>query len=451
MAQDRRKNTKNTGSRNVSLAQKAGVAAEQPQKTTKKRKKRRVSPGKIIVIVLLVILIVVLGIFLYMVGKTVYESLTVKEEGPSVNLTNYDTTPLSDIDKVSYFIVGLMGEEEDDTTEMLALVCYDKAAKKLNFMQIPQDTYLGETDNWTVKKIGDVWANPKPLDWCEYDRKQVFAPEISDGKHVTCNTPITQKEGSAVENLVKVFNDQYSMPIDNYFLLPQKAFVKLVNLVNGVDVELESDMKLADIQYTQGVQTLDGDSALEYISKRDGSGADGDIARLVRQRKVYVALFQRLLATPQQKLIDDVIGPLQNGSTPIRTSSREDGLRSMLIAPSDEKMESMTFIKAFCEMLTDMASINTSDMTLYMMPGEAATLNSVGYFSVHKAELLTLLTDAFNPYGRAISESDLQVTEIASEKQSNLYKQTFAELAVTQSGVTAPESPDPSSAASSES
>lgn len=121
----------------------------------------------------------------------------------------------------------------------------------------------------------------------------------------------------------------------------------------------------------------------------------------------------------------------------------------MLIAPSDEKMESMTFVKAFCEMLGDMASISTSDMTVYMIPGQAASTNGVGYFSVHKAELLTLLT-MLQSLMAAPSVKVFALTEIASDKQSDLHKQTFAELAVTQSGVTAPDSSAPSSVASSE-
>ena len=66
-------------------------------------------------------------------------------------------TPASYTDKVEYYLIGLLGEKNDNAMEMLSLVCYDKDAKTMNFMEVPVDTYLGDSDTWDVKRIGNVW------------------------------------------------------------------------------------------------------------------------------------------------------------------------------------------------------------------------------------------------------------------------------------------------------
>lgn len=145
---------------------------------------------------------------------------------------------------MAYFAFGLMGATATDPTELLSLVCYDKQAKTIRILEIPMDTYLGDSDLFAVKKTSEVWGNPKPVIWCEYEAKRVYSDEVADGKHTYCGHEVTEKAGSASGGLISIFNEQYAMPVDNFFLLPQEALVKLVDLVDGVDVQIDSKQKL---------------------------------------------------------------------------------------------------------------------------------------------------------------------------------------------------------------
>lgn len=390
-------------------------AAGEPSRRPAKKKKG--SRGRQVVIILLVVLIVLIGLFLFFMGRYIYQQIATPKKGNDVDLTSYDTTPETDKDKVAYYVVGLAGKETTDPLERLSLVCYDKQAGTLNILEIPQDTYIDDSTLWSVNKTGSVWGNPKPVDWCEYERKRVYPEEIADGKHTPCGQPVTQKIGSASENLISIFNEQYSMPVDGFFIISQDAFVKLVDLMDGVDVNLEKEMKLGSVTYPAGVQTLAGDGALQYMLDKE-EGVQGDIDRLVRQRKVMVALFQRLTATSEKSLREDSLVPLMNGSTPIRSN-----------LTSDEMVE----------LITSMAGITPSSMTAYVIPGEATSADKVNYYSVHRAELAALLNEAFNPYGRPITEADLQVKELASGGESDTHMQVLSEIAVDQSGAAAPE------------
>ncbi len=408
--------------------------ARKPAGTRKKNTR-----GRKVVLILLVALIVVSLLFIFFTGLYLYRQIaSPSDSGSDTPLSSYDTTPETDVDKVAYFAFGLMGSSSTDPTELLSLVCYDKEAQAIRILEIPMDTYLGEGDLFAVKKTSEVWGNPKPVSWCEYEGKQIYSDEIADGKHTYCGQPATEKAGSASGGLISIFNEQYAMPVDNFFLLPQEAFVKLVDLVDGVDVQIDGTVKLDGITYEAGVQTLGGQAALEYVLQKD-SGVEGDIARIVRQRRVMLALFQRLSAREVEDLNENIVGPLMNGSTPIRCNSGTDAMRSMLIGPSNRDMEDMTLALALSTMLHDMGQIPLENITAYIIPGEAASANSVAYYGIHRAELAELLNSSFNPYGMPVTEANLQVTELAVNGTSDTHTQAMSEIAISQSGMKKPE------------
>ena len=416
-------------------ANRNGAAAQKKPAGTRKKNTR----GRKVVIILLVVLIVISLLFIFFTGRYLYLQIaSPKESASDTPLSSYDTTPETDVDKVAYFAFGLLGATATDPTELLSLVCYDKQAKTIRILEIPMDTYLGDSDLFAVKKTSEVWGNPKPVIWCEYEAKRVYSDEVADGKHTYCGHEVTEKAGSASGGLISIFNEQYAMPVDNFFLLPQEALVKLVDLVDGVDVQIDSKQKLGGITYEPGVQTLGGQAALEYVLQKD-KGVGGDIDRLLRQRRVMLALFQRLSAREVKDLKDNIIGPLMNGSTPIRSNSGTGAMRSMLIKPTNKEMDEMTLSLALSTMLHDMGQVQLADITACVIPGEAASANSVAYYSVHRAELATLLNSSFNPYGIAVTEANLQVTELAAGGASDTHTQAMSEIAVPQSGMKAPE------------
>lgn len=373
---------------------------------------KKKNKGKTVLLVLLIVLLLASVLFVVLIGKYALDQIRSSEnDTPSVDLTQFQTTPDENKDKVGYYVIGVLGDEGEPMAA-LSLLCHDKLSGTVNILQLPQETYLGETADWAVTKVGEVWANPKPLDWCETCGQRLYPAAIADGRHAACGTPTSTKTGSSVVNLMSVFNDQYAMPVDGYFLFSKESLIKLIDLLDGLDVDLEKAMTVGEIEYKKGVQTLDGASALHYLSMRDKE-EKGELDRLVRQRKVLSALLQRLTAKTDEVLLDDLLDPLMKGSTPIRTNISTKNMVAMLAA---------------------FRWIPLDKMTAYIMPGEWAAANSTTYFSIHRAELAALLAASFNPYGRTISEADLLVTEIALNKQSDMRAATLAETAVPQQG-----------------
>ncbi len=388
--------------------------AKDNRKKTKRPTRKMNDKGRRLLMISLVVFCVLLLVFIFVTARALTKT-TGKKDNSGSTVNTYDTTPVALQNKVAYYVVGLLGTEETSPTESLFLLCHDKKKKTINVLEVPQDTYLGESETWVAKKAGQVWGNPAPLDWCEFEGKRIYKAEIEE--HEAAGHTITQKAGSASYNVIAIFNEQYSLPVDGYFMFPQDAFIKLINLLGGVDVDLEAAVTLGETTYGKGVRTLDGAAALEYITKRD-KGVQGDIARVKKQRRVFLALFQRLCAQSDEQLQKDSLLPLMGGSTPIRTRVSTDDM---------------------LKLMKEWRKVTPENMTAQLLPGEVSTFNSDSYYSVHRAELLTVLNTYFNPYDEPVTEADLQIAELAVGGKSEVYFQTLSEIATLQSGITSVE------------
>ena len=232
----------------VNLSQRTKTTAKGG--TGKKAAKKPV--GKTIMwtlMALLVVLCIVLFLIVYPLIKDMFGGGSSEIIVPDEDVIGFTQTPSEISDKVNYYLVGLFGEEITEQMDSLALVCYDKDAGKVNVMEVPTDTILSnDDDHWTVRKIGNVWGNPKAIDWCDECKKRVFDPEIENKTHTVCGAALTSKEGSAPTNLIEAFNYEFSMPIDNYYLFQHGSLKETVDFLGGLDVKLEPLRPAARLQ-----------------------------------------------------------------------------------------------------------------------------------------------------------------------------------------------------------
>lgn len=403
-----------------------------------RKKKKKVPVGTVIIRVMVGVLV---GLSLTFIGVVIFGIVSSFNSGGNehnVVLNTYDTTPEAESKKVSYFLVGLTGGDESDMMDMVSLVCFDKKAKTVRVLQVPADTYIGNSDAWAVSRVGKVWSNPTPLVWCDTCRGRVYEPEQQGGKHATCGTPLTTKTGSSVESLLSVFNDQYSMPVDNFFILSPDTLKQMVDAVGGIDVQLETAMKVGEISYPAGKQILSGEAALYYVTDYNFNGTPAqDSARLMRQRKVWVALLQRMAAMSREDLQKNVITPVMTGANPIRSNNDAASVAKMLAGIYSGKTDNVTFAEALSRLIDAFDKVDPGNCAFYLMPGQTGKQGTATYFGVNKPALVTLLKDKFNPYGLELKEEHLQVATLAGVSGTvDVKEQTMKQIAVEQSAAT---------------
>lgn len=97
---------------------------------------------------------------------------------------------------------------------------------------------------------------------------------------------------------IRTVEELLGVRVDYYVKLGPQSFVKLVDAIGGVEVDVEKDMKYTDtwaglyIDLKKGRQVLNGRQAEGYIRFR--KDATGDIGRVERQQKLLLALFRKL-------------------------------------------------------------------------------------------------------------------------------------------------------------
>ena len=100
------------------------------------------------------------------------------------------------------------------------------------------------------------------------------------------------------ELTIRTVQDLLGVPVHFYVKLGPESFARFIDAVGGVDIDVEKDMKYTDrwaglyINLKKGPQHLNGRQAMGYARFRHD--ALGDIARVERQQKVLLALFNKL-------------------------------------------------------------------------------------------------------------------------------------------------------------
>ncbi len=394
------------------------TARRSTNSASSRRRKKKLSRAALIIRWVIVALVVAFLVFAGVLANYIYQAMFVEsgEKVPPINPTQYDVTPVENEGKVAYYLVGILGEKKEDNTAMLSVVCHDKKKNTASIMQLPQMTYIEEGDQWATDSLGAVFANPKALDWCDVCRKRLYEPEINEGDvatHIACGTEVTLKKGSSVSGLVDFVNDQLGLPVDEYFLLPQKAVSILVDAVGGVDVNLGEHYELGGNAYEAGIQTLSGDAAMDYVCYTDGS-FEREVVRMIRQREVFGAILTRMLRLDEDVLAEDVVEEVMDSSSAIRTECTSEEI---------------------CAIIKSLKKTGVEGMTVQFMPGEV-TSDADGYtvYSAHKEELLTTLNEMFNPYSSGISAADLLIPELTNTTASDVRKDTLNNAVVEQTG-----------------
>lgn len=386
-----------------------------PTTGTMKKKKKRLSRAAIIIRCALAVLVVTVIVFLIVLGNFLYKAVFGEDidKNEPITPTTYDVTPTENADKVAYYLVGILGEDEGDDTNMLSVVCHDKQSNKINVMQLPQDTFIEEGEDWAVDTLGEVFSNPKSLDWCEHCGKRLYAPDITEGEvaiHTACSMEVTKKKGSAIGGLVDFVNDQLALPVDGYFLFPPEAVAVAVDAVGGIDVDLGSYYTLAGTDYEAGVKTLPGDAVIDYLF--DDNAAES--TRLVRQREVFGALLTRMLRLEKEVLHEDVVEEVMDSAHAVRTAYSEEEITTVI---------------------TSMAGAGVTGTTVCILPGED-TYDGDGdsVFSAHKGELLSLVNASFNPYGVPVTQADLLIPELVNSGAADTRTAVLTDYVPDQTG-----------------
>lgn len=162
----------------------------------------------------------------------------------------------------------------------------------------------------------------------------------------------------------KTLENFLGIQINNYVLVDFQGFIKLVDAIGGVDIDVEKPMQYADpydgenglvINLQSGRQHMDGTTAIQYVRYRD---EEGDIGRVARQQKFMKAVFAKLRSTSLLTRAPEIARTLYQS---IETDLSVTDLASLLV----------TFAKNVS---------GTSQLETAMVQGSPAYLDDISYW-----------------------------------------------------------------------
>jgi len=192
-------------------------------------------------------------------------------------------------DRINVLILGMGGAQHEGPylTDSIILASIKPSSHQIALLSIPRDLYV------PIPKYGWQRIN--------------FANALGVAR---------SKDGGELAS--KVVSDVLDVPVHYWIRADFQIFKELVDKLGGVEIEVDNgftDYKFPGLNYKPrivsfdaGLQTMDGDRALQFArSRHGGNGENSDFARSKRQQKVLIAianqvLDQDILAHPQKIL-----------------------------------------------------------------------------------------------------------------------------------------------------
>ena len=179
-----------------------------------------------------------------------------------------------------------------------------------------------------------------------------------------------------VDASIHTLENLYDIDLNYYARLNFTSFLKLIDLLGGVDVHNDQDFTSLHGKYhfQVGNVHLDSEQALGFVRERY-SLADGDRDRGRNQQKVIVAILQKLTSTEALKNYDSIIKGLQDSiQTNMPLETMMNLVNAQLESGGTYKINSQD-LKGTGRM--DLPSYAMPESNLYMMEISDSSLESV--------------------------------------------------------------------------
>lgn len=262
-------------------------------------------------------------------------------------------------DKATVMIMGVDKREDDvGRSDTLMLATLDPDKNQAALLSIPRDTRV-KIAGHGFDKINSAYAY--------------------GGRKLTQST---------VESLLNTH-------IDHYIEIDIHGFIKIIDALGGVDIDVEKRMYYEDpwdddgglyIDLQPGMQHMDGKTAVTYVRYRD---EEGDIGRIRRQQNFMKAV------------MDKVVSPTVIPKLPAIVSAVSDSV--------DTDM-SITEILSF---LTTLQDAKNNGLKSEMVPGKPVYISGVSYWVPDIKKTRQILADTMginmnNAMANSIHEDDAE-------------------------------------------
>lgn len=177
-----------------------------------------------------------------------------------------------------------------------------------------------------------------------------------------------------IDSSIHTLEHLYGVEINYYVRVNFTSFLKIVDLLNGIDVDNSQEFTIDGNDYPVGNLHLNSKSALGFVRERH-SLADGDRDRGRNQQKVLAAIIQKLTSIESLKNYRQIVQGLEDSiQTNLSPTTIMDLANTQLESGGNYKINSQD-LKGTGRM--DLPSYAMPDSQLYMMEIDENSLSAI--------------------------------------------------------------------------
>jgi LCP family protein required for cell wall assembly len=251
-----------------------------------------------------------------------------------------------DEDRINILLLGLDADQERYETmrafrtDTIILLSIDFQANQVYLISIPRDSY--------VKIPG------------RQQRDRINTAFVWGGGF----------NGKGFERTIETVSDFLGgIPIHYYVGIDMNAFVEIVDIMGGVEFEVDVPVKIGGRELKPGLQRLNGQQVLDYCRNRHFPW--GDIQRVKNQQKMLLAMFDQLKSSKQL----------------LNVSKYYEVLKSKVYTNLNAKQIAALGVFG---MKLDLSNIHT-----YSIPGDFLNIDGIGYWGVNQYGKKDLVKEIF--------------------------------------------------------
>ena len=334
------------------------VMAERRQKRSRRNKRIR--------LIFMCVLISAMSLVFY-AGFNFNKPVETAQVKETKQIINSNTNLANDGKPMTIMLMGVDERNEDvGRSDTLMVVSLDSNHDKVSLLSIPRDTRV------KIKRHG-------------YDK--INAAYAYGGEKLSQST---------VESFL-------GFDIDHHIIVNTNSFVKLIDAIGGIDIDVEKRMYYEDpwddngglvIDLKPGLQHMNGETAITYVRYRD---EEGDAGRVRRQQKFMRACVDKLSSPSTVIKLPEIFSEIRNSvSTDLSFSEMlevagtlknadqsNDGIKTGIVPGRWLYIDGVSYlvpnIERLGEIITDNLKINKDNLEEHFEKIEYEYSDSVPY------------------------------------------------------------------------
>lgn len=311
---------------------------------------------KLIIIALALVVLLIGGMalgFYYEISHNPQSMFTTSSDAASDAAkaqSNASGTQQMPTGKINIALLGLDKNEgriaeygDSFRTDTIMVFVIDFDAKKMDVVSIPRDSYVKIAGESYMDKINSAFLHGGGFK--------------GDGFNTTLST------------ISSLLGD---VPVSYYVAMDMDLVTSLVDTIGGVYYDVEKDVKDGNgrLLLKAGYQKLNGKQFMYYVRDRH-STPGGDIDRVKRQQKIFLALFDQMKSLKQLPNLPKIYNTFK------------------------DKMYTNLDSKQIAALAIFASNIDTSNIKTYMMPGDYLDMKGISYWGIDEKKRVLMVKEIF--------------------------------------------------------